>query len=150
MCDEWSPATLTSDDWAAGCDSRLTEKTINQEKIHQSAAKHMTGQAHGRGSDGRKQRQDRRAEMIRVTHLLTWRERASRHLYSRKPCERFDVRRRNSLGLDLIISQVRHVKGFVSTICDTCLFLAQGPHVPACSVSHWKLGSMFACWSVSF
>lgn len=62
MCDERSLALLTSEDCSAGCDSRLTEKTINQEKILQSAAKHMTEAAHGRGSDGRKQRQDRRAD----------------------------------------------------------------------------------------
>lgn len=48
------------------------EKTINQEKILESAAKHMTEETHGRERKRhQKQRRDRRTETIQVTHLLT-------------------------------------------------------------------------------
>lgn len=48
------------------------ERTINQEKILESAAKHMTEETHGRERKRQqKQRTDRRTETIQVTHLLT-------------------------------------------------------------------------------
>lgn len=110
MCDAWSFALLTSEeDCSAGCDSRLREKTINREKILESAAKHMTEQTHGGGRDGRRQRRHRRTEMIQVTHLLTWRERVSRQLHNRRRCERtaVDVQQTNSLRLDLLYSLLK-------------------------------------------
>lgn len=76
MTDSHADLTSDKDHSGTGCDSRLREKTINQERILEFAAKHMTGPTHGGtmregGRDGRKQRGNRGTEMIQVTHLLT-------------------------------------------------------------------------------